>query len=201
MQYTWVFSLLLYTLTCAFTALPICAQTHKIVAIVNAEAITDLDVKRRIQLIQSLSGKEQLEKDIFDNILTLLIDEKLISQESLKQKLTAEKQDMDNAWSILAKQNKMTIAQLKENMKAANINLQEFELQLRSQVLQAKLLRIVIEPSISANDFEAAEVGAITNSQSIQDPKIHIKEQKMMIKLRDYLNKLRSHSYIEIRKF
>lgn len=184
------------------------ASEHKIRVVVNGSAITDLDWHRRATLLAILQGGAKGGKNasLNEQALQILIDEKLLEQDARKRKIEIEDEDLAQAWGSIAERNQLSAAELKQQMVASGIDVKEFENQIRHQILQAKILRLVIEPQVTVSEIEIQEwLQAENKGSKVRGAEeISVKQtalqQKMLLQLRTYMQGLRRDAYIERKK-
>ncbi|MBI4846549.1 MAG: peptidylprolyl isomerase [Candidatus Omnitrophica bacterium] len=133
--------------------------THKIIAVVNGEAITQVDVDEILapiymQYKNNYTGDElktKLETARAD-ILNQLIEDKLILQEAIKKELTVEDQEIDKMIDDL-KNNFKTVQEFEEILENQKMSLPELRKRYKEQLLIKKFIsrevlnKIIIPPS------------------------------------------------------
>jgi peptidyl-prolyl cis-trans isomerase SurA len=135
-------------------------QKHSVVAVVNNEVITDLDVKKRAQLIIASTGLSNDSKTFLlvkDQVLQMLIDEKLIAAEAKSLSLEADDMDMNFAMNSIAEKNNISMNELDKYLKRINVAKDELERQIRHQLLWNKIIQSAIKPRITVSDKEVEE--------------------------------------------
>jgi peptidyl-prolyl cis-trans isomerase SurA len=155
-------------------------QAGNIVATVNEHSITDVDVKKRSDLVIFSSGlttKSETYEAIKPKIINILIDEKLIEQEAERLQIILEDKEIDDSIEILAEKNHMSLEELDKTFKIKKIDRNELENQLKYQILLNKIIRNHISNTIHVSDKEINEsrVGIqklAVESHSITDVKL-----------------------------
>ncbi|MBS0236528.1 MAG: SurA N-terminal domain-containing protein [Proteobacteria bacterium] len=189
---------------------PAFASTHnyKIKAVVNGEAITDLDLRRREHLLLALRGVAPGTKvDFGDQVLNMLIDEKLLEQDAKSKRISVDDEEIAHHWKDLAARNKVSVFELKAQMRASYFDIHEFENQLRHHILQAKVLKLILEPQVNISEMELEELiqaeqnkdGKKTKSDALA-VKQSAAQKKLILRLRSYIQELREAAYIDIRR-
>lgn len=137
------------------------AATQKIAAVVNDEAISVSDLNNRLRLIMASSGlpnTEDVRAKLTPQVLSSLIDEKLMQQEAQKLKLAVDKTDVDNGFATLAQQNNKTPAAFKAMLRSAGIDLSTLEDQIRAQVAWGKVIKAKLRPKVIVSDRDVDAV-------------------------------------------
>jgi len=154
----------------SFIPLTIHAQTEftqKIVAVVNGEAITQIDVDEilapiYIQYKSTYEGKELEEKlkVAKADILSQLIEDKLILQQAKKDELTVEEKEIDELVDEL-KSNFQSIEEFDDALKNRKVSLIDLRKRYKEQLLIKKevskevLSKVVVSPTEIAEYYEA----------------------------------------------
>ncbi len=180
-------------------------QNYKVRVVVNGDAITDLDIERRVKLLSILQGEApppKIPSSTRQQVQQILIDEKLLEQDAHKHKISVDKNDLAQAWNSIGERNHTTVSVLKTQMKNSNLDIGEFEEQLRHQILQAKILRLVIEPQVNVSELEIQQLLQTQHTPDTAEQEVRQTAQQLMLllKMRDYVYNLRRHAYVEIKK-
>ena len=136
---------------------PVMAQTTKIAAIVNDEAISDTDLENRIKLSivsSSLQDTPETRQRIEPQVLRSLVDEKLELQEAKRLKVTISQADIDEALGRIAKQNNMQPDQLDGFMAKLGVSRQVLVDQLTASLTWSRLIRRRLAQSVTVSDEE-----------------------------------------------
>jgi len=149
---------LLVGLLLTTTSLAVSSGTQpleKIVAIANNEVIT------QSQLDQGLSqAKKQVaarhinisQSQLKQQVLDQLIMQSLQLQMAKRVKIAISNNDVSNAISNIAKQNHLTVAQLKQKLKKQGLSFKTFKSNLRKQILITKLQQAAVGQGITINN-------------------------------------------------
>ncbi|MCG2711604.1 MAG: peptidylprolyl isomerase [Candidatus Omnitrophica bacterium] len=166
--FTFLITIIIYLLFCV----PSIAQeeqvrsTQKILAVINSEPITQIDVDEILapiyqQYKNTYSGKEleaKLEVARAD-ILNQLIGDKLILQEAKKKELRVDAKEVDKLVGEL-KSNFKTIEEFDKVLKEQNVTLNDLSKRYEEQLLikkavgQEVLSKIIISPADISNYYE-----------------------------------------------
>jgi len=132
----------------------------EIVAIVEDDAISSLDVKKRVDLAiasSGLSSSDEVRGNLRSQIVRLLIDEKLYEHEAKKYGISVSQQDVKQAMMTLEERNKIKYGTFKDFLKKQNIPVEPALEQLKSQLLWNKLVSARVRPDIIVTDREVEE--------------------------------------------
>jgi peptidyl-prolyl cis-trans isomerase SurA len=108
-----------------------------VAAIVNDEVISTFDVRQRMRMIISSSRVKPDEKTIVriqQQALRSLVDERLQLQEAKKFDIVVSQQEIDQAIARLARQNNITLGDVKNDLLKAGISPTTLESQIRAQI-------------------------------------------------------------------
>ncbi len=150
-------------LVCFSLAAPmqVMAQTSfGIAATVNEDAISESDVNDRMRLIFASSGipdtKESRAK-VKPQALSILIEEQLKIQEAERNNLSVTEKEIDDAFSAMAAQNKMSAEEFSKVMVNSGIPGHTLRQQIKAQTAWRKVVGSVLRPRIDVteNDVNA----------------------------------------------
>jgi peptidyl-prolyl cis-trans isomerase SurA len=136
------------------------AQQQAVVAVVNDEPITDLDIQKRADLLIKSSGMNPDAKTIKlmkEHVLYGLIDEKLIAREAKSKSVEIDDADLAFAMNSIAEKNGISIMELDKFLAKTGVNKAVLEDQITSQLLLNKYMRTVLMPKISVSEKEVEE--------------------------------------------
>lgn len=151
--------LLVFTVT-VWLGFGIASAKQGIVAVVNDDLLTDVDVVKRAELIINSNGMQKDAKTlsvIKNHALFTLIDEKLIKDEAKRLEISADDAELNFAMQSIADKNGIKMSQLRSHMKSININPDELEKQVMHQLLWNKIVHMRIDPKIYISDREVNE--------------------------------------------
>lgn len=144
----------------AWPAIGSAQQVQRIVAIVNDEVITALDLEARVRLVifsARLQDNAQVRRRIATQVLRTLVDERLQMQEAKRRNVSVSKRDLNRAIGSIEKQNKIPQGQLDAFLASRGIPVRTLQDQIRANVAWSKLLRRRIGPRISVSPDEVEE--------------------------------------------
>ncbi len=136
------------------------AEQQSVVVIVNDEAITDLDVKKRMDLLVKSSGLSPDAKTyqlMKQHVIYGLIDEKLVAREAKDKNVEIDDADLSFAMNSIAEKNGVSLTELDRFLTSKGINKDILEDQIKGQLILNKYLRVVIQPKISVSEKEVEE--------------------------------------------
>ncbi len=136
------------------------AEQQSVVVVVNDEAITDLDVKKRMDLVVKSSGISPDSKTyqlMKQHVIYGLIDEKLVAREAKEKSVEIDDADLSFAMNSIAEKNGVSLTDLERFLTSKGINKDVLEEQIKGQLLLNKYLRVMIQPKISVSEKEVEE--------------------------------------------
>ena len=128
-----------------------------IVAIVNDEPITMMDLDARIRLIiisSNLPNNLETRKNLSGQVLQSLISERLQHQEAKKLGIRVTNQEVENNIKFIEKQNNMPENQLIETLFQNGVPKSALRIRLKSNLIMQKLLQNIIRPKVIINNNE-----------------------------------------------
>ncbi|MDF0607920.1 SurA N-terminal domain-containing protein [Wolbachia endosymbiont of Onchocerca gibsoni] len=147
------------TLILLLVMLPIklLAVEIEIVADVNGEPVSNLDVEKRINLISSLFGTKD-GRELRLQILKQLIDEIIIINEARRLNIELSSEELNNATILFLIQNfKIKTDKVDQYVKKYNIDLNLLKKQIEGQLLWGKIIETRIVPFINVGDKEVSD--------------------------------------------
>ncbi|MDD9331957.1 MAG: SurA N-terminal domain-containing protein [Wolbachia sp.] len=136
------------------------AADIEIIADVNGEPISNLDIEKRIKLVDSLFRKQNIDhKEVKPQILKQLIDEIIIINESKRLNIKLSDEELNNATQSFFIQNfKIKADEIDQYVKKHNINLNIFTRQIKCQLLWSKIIEARVLPFINISDKEVNDI-------------------------------------------
>ena len=128
-----------------------------IVAIVNDEPITMMDLDARLRLIiisSNLPNNLDTRKNLSGQVLQSLISERLQHQEARKLGIRVTNQEVENNIKFIEKQNNMQENQLIETLFQNGVPKSALPIRLKSNLIMQKLLQNIIRPKVVINNNE-----------------------------------------------
>lgn len=132
------------------------ATEIEIVADVNGEPISNLDIERRINFINSLLGTQKInQKEVKSQILRQLIDEIIIVSEAQKMNIELSNEELNNAVTLFLTQSlKLKADEVDQYVKKHNIDLNTLKKQIKCQLLWNKIIEVGVVSLINISDQE-----------------------------------------------
>lgn len=133
------------------------AGKESIVAVVNKNVITASDVRARMDLIAVSSGlkpSKELDDKLRPQIVDMLIDEQLRSQEADRLTLKIEPKEIDSGFEQIAKQNNIAPDVFKKALQERGININTMRDQIKAQMAWNKVIQKRIRPKIQISDAD-----------------------------------------------
>ncbi|MDO9002172.1 MAG: peptidylprolyl isomerase [Aquabacterium sp.] len=131
-----------------------------IVAVVNQEPITHMEVEKRVSRIQEsapagsrLPAGEALRQQVLD----ALINEKVQLSFARTSGMEVPEAELDAAIENIATQNKITVADLKDRMRSDGLDYQRYRDSLREQILLERVRQREVNARIQVSDADVAE--------------------------------------------
>jgi peptidyl-prolyl cis-trans isomerase SurA len=199
-------SCLALVILAAFAVRPAAAQdTLRIVALVNDEAITAIDVAKRTQILIASSGLENTPESyqrLQPQVVRSLIDERLRQQAADQQGINVSQDRIDERMSQLAQSNNMTLDDFRAALANNRIDPAWLEEQIRTEIAWAMLVNtrfrstiVVTDEDIDNAQRQARERQGLTQYRvaeiflSVDDPKDSDAVQDSAQRLIDQLKK------------
>ena len=128
-----------------------------IVAIVNDEPITMMDLDGRLRLIiisSNLPNNADTRKNLSGQVLQSLINERLQQQEAKKLGIRVSDQEVEKSIKFIENQNNMQENQLVETLFKNGVPKSVLPKRLKANLIMEKLLNNVIKPKVIINNSE-----------------------------------------------
>ncbi len=128
-----------------------------IVAIVNDEPITMMDLDARLRLIiisSNLPNNLETRKNLSGQVLQSLISERLQHQEAKKLGIRVTDQEVKNNIRFIEQQNNMEENQLIQRLFNSGVPKSALPIRLKSNLIMQKLLQNIIRPKVIINNNE-----------------------------------------------
>ena len=164
-------------MACVMAALPASAQSDRrdepalqtgdfIVAVVNQELVTATEIEQRIARLRESAarGGQRLPPDstLRKQVLDALIDERAQMAYARENGPRIDEAELDRALANVAAQNKVTLAQMREQLAREGITLTNFRKNVRDQMLVERVREREVQSRIRVTD---ADVDALLTRQ------------------------------------
>jgi peptidyl-prolyl cis-trans isomerase SurA len=134
---------------------------ERVVATVNNEAIflSDLRVRAVPFLPQVADARTETErmarlKELYEELLTFLIDEKLIQQIARQSGIRVTDADIDTAIENMRLQNNMTEEQFNQALEAQGFTQTQYRMEMRKQLLRLKVMNERVRSRVNVTEEE-----------------------------------------------
>ncbi|MFO1266297.1 MAG: peptidylprolyl isomerase [Rubrivivax sp.] len=149
-----------------------------IAAVVNQELVTAGEVERRIEQARANASRagvrlppaDELRRQVFD----ALIEERVIITTARDSGMRIDDAELDRAVQSVAAQNRLTMAQLHERLRAEGNDMTRFRATLRDQLLIEKLREREVYPRIRISDEEIEQHLASQRTAAAADVQLNI---------------------------
>ncbi|MEQ1657236.1 MAG: peptidylprolyl isomerase [Hylemonella sp.] len=132
-----------------------------IVAVVNAEPITNLQVSAEVERIRrQLTAQRQPlpdARELARRVLDQLISERVQLQLAREQGIKIDEPSIDQAEQSVASQNQMTVEQLRRQLEREGTDPRRLREQLRDQLLLTRLREREVDPRVRISDIEVEQ--------------------------------------------
>ena len=134
-------------------------ELDRVVAIVEKEVITEVELKKSIEKILKLSKEKDIREEQYlelvkANVLDKLIHKSLIEQYAAQSGYTVDQKKIDAFIEQIAKKNNMSIDKLKDNIAKEGIKFSDFLDNIRYELLLKQIKNKEISTKINISDFE-----------------------------------------------
>lgn len=140
-------------------AAPVQRSAEYIVALVNSEPITNTEVQTRVtRLLRENADAERVPRaELTRLVLERLISERAQLQLAKENGIKVDEVAIDQAEQTVARQNEISLVELRRRVAAEGIGLREFRNDLRDQLLLTRLRDREVESKVKISDTEADE--------------------------------------------
>jgi len=146
----------------ALAAAPAGARVvEKIVAVVGDEIVLQSEVEERaapfmteIAGLTNPTERSARATAMRREVLDRLIDERLILQQATELKLSVSSEDIDRAIDQIKKDNRLTDAQLRDELRLHGQSLASYRQEIRRQLMRYKVLGIAVGAKVSVSDTD-----------------------------------------------
>ena len=152
------FALLATGILCFVALSPAWAEVvSRIAAVVNNDIITTFELDQAIGTQLAKMDKRPSAAQVGalrKEVLSRLIEEKLVQQRIRELKLQVGDEELDNAINNVAEQNRLSRAQLEQAVQAEGMSLDAYRENLRSQILRFKLINQEVRSKVDVSERE-----------------------------------------------
>ncbi|MFZ5565587.1 MAG: peptidylprolyl isomerase [Pseudomonadota bacterium] len=141
-----------------------------IVAVVNAEPITNQQVSAQVERIRrQLAAQRQPQPDLREiarQVLNQLINDRAQLQLAKESGIRIDEPSIDQAEQSVASQNQLTVEQLRQQLQREGIDYANFREQLRDQLMLTRLREREVESRVRVSDVEVDQYLAEQQQQA-----------------------------------
>ncbi len=148
----------------------------KIFAEVNGEIITSRDMQDRVNAFVATTQipvNAQTKSMVIEKVLQAAIDEKIKLQEALKNSVNITEEELDEGMRNFAKTNQVSLAQLKQMLKKAQVDENVFRSQMKAEMAWSRLVQKKAAQSVFVSNREIED--------AIKSVKNDIKKHKFLV--------------------
>jgi peptidyl-prolyl cis-trans isomerase SurA len=140
----------------AAQAAPVQRAAEYIVALVNSEPVTNTEVQSRMARIlrENAEAQRMPRAEVARLVLERLINERIQLQLAKETGLKIEELAVDQAEQAVARQNQITLVELRSRVAAEGLSQEAFRKELREQLLMTRLRDREIESKVKISDVE-----------------------------------------------
>jgi peptidyl-prolyl cis-trans isomerase SurA len=188
----------------------------KVIAVVNQDVVLQSDLDRRLASFKASLDEikdpgERAKKriELSKQLVQALVNERLLAQEAMRMGLAATDQEVERAISEIKAQNKLDDAGLARELKKQGLTMPQYRVEMRGQIMQAKVSNLVLRPRIQISDeelraaYDAAkkrDPQRIGKFEEVKGPLAErVFEEKMNREQMRWLVERREHAYIDVR--
>lgn len=147
-------------------------QADYIVAVVNAEPITNNEVQRELQRVAQAPTQQRRSqadsKELARQVLESLINQKVQLQLARESGVRVDDAAVDQAEQGVARQNQLDVVELRRRLAADGVAPSQFRAQLRDQLLLTRLRERELESRVRVSDLEVDQY--LREQQNNNDP-------------------------------
>ncbi len=134
---------------------------ERVVATVNSEAIFLSDLRKRAvpflpQIAEAGSDEERAARlrELYDQLLNLLIEEQLLKQVAAESGITVTAADVDMAVESIRQQNNMSKAEFREAVTSQGLTWPQYQSDLRKQLIRFKVVNERVRSRVNITEQE-----------------------------------------------
>ncbi len=151
------FAFVLLALWGALSPVSFAAQSIKIAAVVNEDAVTESDVNDRMRLAIASAGfpnTQEVWQKVLPQVLDSLIEERIMLQEAQRNEIEIDKEEIEAGFSEIAASNKLSPEQFSDLMNQQGIPKTTLLAQIKAQIAWRKVIQGVLRPKIDVSDTD-----------------------------------------------
>ena len=149
-----------------------------IIAIVNSQVITTEELRQAMILAKEQMNAEQIplpnETVLRRQVLNAMINRTLQLEYAKKMNIQVSDEELNQAIVNIAKENHLTLDELRASIVARGMNYEEYRGQIREQIIISQLQQRVITPEITVSDQEVDTFAKNYVHQNHSDTEYHV---------------------------
>jgi peptidyl-prolyl cis-trans isomerase SurA len=157
-------------------ATPFAASAQTVVAVVNGEPITAIDVEQRTKFIQLSTHKAAARQEVIEE----LIDEKLKIREGKRWGIELSNEEVDSMYAGMGRRVNQTAEQLTQNLAKAGVHPNTLKSRIRADSVWNQLVRGRYQASLQLSDREVEQALEAKNEAG-QDTAIEYKMRPILL--------------------
>jgi peptidyl-prolyl cis-trans isomerase SurA len=137
---------------------PVAVEGDYIVALVNTDPVTNNEVRSRLARLEAQSqagGRLPPRQELIQMVLDRLISEKALLSHANETGVKVDDASVDQAEQTLARQNQISLDELRRRVAADGVSVNQFRTELRNQIILARVRERDLEPRVRVTDLEA----------------------------------------------
>jgi len=153
-------------------------QIDGIAAVVNNTVITISQLQTRVAQVTQQLAQQKIQappEDVLTNqVLQMMINQELEQQVATRMDINVTTEDVTQMIQMIAQQQNMTPAQLREAIKQQGIPEEQFIAQIKQQIINDKLLKATVAPQITVTPQEIQTGMQLAMSQDGGNKQYHL---------------------------
>lgn len=174
------------------------AKEYKILAIIGDEIITNYDLEQRIKVISLTSGRSFSGQNLFalkNQLLDVLVTEKIYLTEARKSNLLPSATQIKNSYTKMIEQSNLSVIPFENNLAALDIDTDSIKEQIKAELAWQNIIIGKIKAKVKINDFEIEDYLSEENNLGeyeylLKILEFPIKENVSIYELEQIMNKI-----------
>lgn len=147
----------------------------RVAAVVNDEVITLSEVEKAAQPFMAHNQGEERKERLLKDILDQLIAERLLSQQIKEAKITVTEDELERAIKDILRQNKITMDQLEQAIRARGMSMGQYKQDLESQLIRLKLIDMKVRSRIVIPEADIKSEYERRTKDEVEEELVHIR--------------------------
>lgn len=181
------------------------ANADPVVDRIRAIVGDDIILQSDLEKARALGGSRFSSKTRLTESETLeeLVKEKIVRQEVKKSGITVSADEMKQAKAAILYENRMTLPQLKAELKSKGITFEDYEKELEERIRTTKFMQQIIGMRVAVTEEDEATYRKRHPQQAKQESEMemhnNILQKKSQEELERFLAEARARSYVDIK--